>query len=132
MLDNATSHAVDLELSNIVLESFRPNMTAYLQPCDVGIIRNFKLYYRQRQVRHFLECIELEKEMKVKVKETLQFISSAWDAVTPLTIQNCWEHTGIIPHTDDLMQIPRIDRDPKRFPEKSKSSHLSHRCPSSH
>ena len=51
--------------------------------------------------------------MKVNVKEALQFISSAWDAVTPLTIQNCWEHTGIIPHTDDLMQIPRIDRDPE-------------------
>ena len=83
VLENATNHAFDLELSNIVLESFRPNMTAYLQPCDAGIIRNFKLYYRQRQVRHVLECIELEKEMKVNVKEALQFFSGAWDAVTP-------------------------------------------------
>ena len=43
-------------------------MTSHIQPRDAGITRNFKLYYRKNQVGHFLDCIELEKEMKVNVR----------------------------------------------------------------
>ena len=40
ILDNALSHKwnEDEELSNVVLLFLPPNTTAYLQPCDAGIV----------------------------------------------------------------------------------------------
>jgi DDE superfamily endonuclease len=46
LLDNATSHNLENNnFSNIKLYYLPPNTTAYLQPCDQGIIRSFKVSY---------------------------------------------------------------------------------------
>ena len=52
ILDNASSHKwnEDEELSNVVyiyIYFLPPNNTAYLQPCDAGIIWSFKSHYRK-------------------------------------------------------------------------------------
>ena len=46
-IDNATCHP-NLELSNVNIKFFPPNMTAKAQPLDQGILRAFKLYYRTK------------------------------------------------------------------------------------
>ena len=49
-LDNAPSHPKTLQgnLKNIKLVSIPRNNTSQLQPCDAGIIQNFKIKYRKQ------------------------------------------------------------------------------------
>ncbi|XP_008181899.1 tigger transposable element-derived protein 6-like [Acyrthosiphon pisum] len=46
-LDNASSHTDTLILKNIKLIFLPPNTTSICQPLDHGIIKNFKVHYRQ-------------------------------------------------------------------------------------
>jgi hypothetical protein len=52
LLDNAPCHPA-MELSNVRLVFLPPNTTAGTQPLDSGIIRNFKIKYRNM----LLECL---------------------------------------------------------------------------
>lgn len=52
-LDNATSHA-DVNLKNVKLVFFPPNMTSDVQPLDQGVIQCFKLLYRKQLMRHLV------------------------------------------------------------------------------
>ena len=47
LVDNAPSHMVDAEYSNIKIVFLPANMTAKLQPLDQGIIRVVKLAYHK-------------------------------------------------------------------------------------
>ncbi len=47
LVDNAPSHIHEgLEFTNITVVFLPPNTTSHIQPCDAGIIKNFKLKYR--------------------------------------------------------------------------------------
>lgn len=45
LVDNAPTHSLteDLQLTNVRVHHFPPNVTAHLQPCDAGIIHSFKV-----------------------------------------------------------------------------------------
>jgi hypothetical protein len=47
LLDNAPTHSVSetIDLSNIKIHFLPPNTTAFLQPCDAGIINSFKVIF---------------------------------------------------------------------------------------
>lgn len=74
-------------------------MTSFIQPLDAGIIRCFKAYYR----REFcIRAIELDEAgetdiYKIDLLESMLMADMALKAVTPETIKNCWNHTGIQP-----------------------------------
>jgi hypothetical protein len=38
---------------------------------------------------------------KFNIKKCIKYIAHAWDGVTPVTIQNCWLKTGILPKNDE-------------------------------
>ncbi|KIO05782.1 hypothetical protein M404DRAFT_98282, partial [Pisolithus tinctorius Marx 270] len=82
---------------HIQLKSFHPNLTSHVQPNDAGIICSFKAHYRQG----FCQCaIDLDKAgkqdiYKITLHEAMVMAKEAWDAVTPITIKNCWDHCGI-------------------------------------
>ncbi|OQR85796.1 hypothetical protein THRCLA_23005 [Thraustotheca clavata] len=51
LVDNASSHYVDIELSNIDLRYLHKNTTPFLQPQDAGVIKNCKDLYFDLRVK---------------------------------------------------------------------------------
>ncbi|XP_056017299.1 tigger transposable element-derived protein 6-like [Ostrea edulis] len=94
IMDNAPSHAEPL-LSNVRIHYLPPTTTSHLQPLDAGIIQCFKSYYRQKQLKHLIHCIDDKQPPIVPLDKDIRFVKRAWDEVSPTTIQNCWRHSGL-------------------------------------
>ena len=61
LVDNAPSHMVDAEYSNIKIVFLPANMTTKLQLLDQGIIRVVKLAYRKAITKKVLACIDADR-----------------------------------------------------------------------
>jgi len=50
LLDNAPTHSISesINLTNVRVHFLPPNTTAFLQPCDAGIINSFKANYKKK------------------------------------------------------------------------------------
>ena len=67
---------------------------------DAGIICNFKLKYRKSLLLHYVEQIDTAGKFQLlDLKQALYLVRGSWDVVTQDTIQNCFRHTGILPHS---------------------------------
>ena len=100
LLDKVASHFLEVELECVKPFHLPPNTTSHLQPLDGGIICAFKVHYRSLQVKCFIELIEKDQKPDLNLKEPVQFVAMAWRSVSATTIQNCWNHTGIMPTLD--------------------------------
>ncbi|KAH9067486.1 hypothetical protein Ae201684P_021643 [Aphanomyces euteiches] len=107
IVDNAPSHRVDEDLSNVTLRFLPPNTTSVLQPMDSGVIAAFKSHIRRIQTRYLVdECDKLfrsheDSHSPLSVKEierifAINWATEAWANVTQTTIRNCWLHAGIV------------------------------------
>ena len=79
--------------SNIKVLFLPPNTTSKLQPLDLGIIQNFKLYYCNLLMRFVLAKME-ECTTDVKsftVLHAIRWIAQAWSKVKPDVIKNVLE-----------------------------------------
>ncbi|CAF1038190.1 unnamed protein product, partial [Brachionus calyciflorus] len=96
IVDNSSSHK-HVELSNVVVKFFAPNMTSSLQPCDAGIIYSFKSNYKKNLVKFLLEKIEDFNEFKLpELNDAIRMIRKAWNDVLVTTIVRCWDHCDIL------------------------------------
>jgi len=99
LLDNCPGHKIDgIELRNTTVHFLPPNTTSKIQPCDAGIIRTFKAFYKKRYVRSVATGYDLllENPDKINVLQAIQMIRSAWHTdVKPETIRNCFHHCEI-------------------------------------
>jgi len=98
-LDNCSAHHCEsttgTELKSIKLEFLPPNCTAHVQPCDMGIIKNFKDFYRRRLLNYVIDCIELGKSTAVSILQSLRWARLAWELnVTSTTIGHCFKKAG--------------------------------------
>jgi hypothetical protein len=101
LVDNFSAHrAVAYTPTNVQVEFFEPNMTAFVQPCDAGIIKCFKALYRRSLCSRALDLDDAgESEIyKVNLLEAMTIAKDAWDMVTAETINHCWSHTKIEPY----------------------------------
>jgi hypothetical protein len=77
-LDNAPCH-LEMELSNVKLVFFPPNMTVGTQPLDSGIIQNFKVKYRKMLLEFLLSHEDVtalaDVIKKVNVGDTVNWVS---------------------------------------------------------
>ncbi len=101
LVDNCSAHKTinydELKLKNLNIKFLPPNTTSHLQPCDAGIIQNFKVNYRKQLLKLIINSYETtQKEQTIPFSEVMKFISKAWNMVTPTTINNCWYHTKIV------------------------------------
>lgn len=74
-----------------------PNTTSKTQPLDQGIIATFKALYRKQWLRFMLEEVEFGRlPMKtMNLLHAIRFTINAWSDVSPQTIANCWNHSGL-------------------------------------
>lgn len=112
-LDNAASHPREIKLTNIKLIFLPPNTTAYCQPLDQGIIKNFKFWYRSFICKHLISEIDSVTSLADLVKsinllDVIYFIDKAWKNVTSQTIKNCFKKAGFtIPNSvPDTLELP--------------------------
>ena len=100
LIDNFSRHKWRQEsITHIRIECFSPNLTPFVQPADAGIIRCLKAHFRKLLLVRSLNREDAGEDdiFVVNQLEAMRLLNSAWDAVTPTTIQNCWRKTGILP-----------------------------------
>jgi len=97
LLDNAGVHGKEHDsLSNVTVKYLPPNTTTHLQPLDAGIIASFKAHYRKLFLFHLIDQYDGKiPESKLSLKDAVSFLIDAW-SVSANTIENCWQHTGIL------------------------------------
>ncbi|KAG0422390.1 Jerky like protein-like [Dictyocoela muelleri] len=96
ILDNETVHPIDSDYTNVKIIFFRPNVTSLIQPCDLGIIKNFKDFYKKYLNQKILfELDDLcndnlqNKDIikKITLYDAMTFIYKAWKNVSEITIK---------------------------------------------
>jgi len=112
LIDNCPAHIIDcINLRHIKVIFLPANTTSIIQPCDQGIIRTFKAYYRSA-IRgkvlalidnglHDASCSLQPNDIakKITILDDIHLAKKAWNKVSVKTIQNCFRHCGI--KTDD-------------------------------
>jgi hypothetical protein len=99
IIDNFSGHSIQYQPTNVQIEFFEPNLTSFVQPLDAGIIRCVKAHYRGNFCQRAIDLDEAgEREIyKINLLEGMVMADAAWKAITPETIQHCWNHTKIQP-----------------------------------
>ncbi|CAG8534848.1 3736_t:CDS:2, partial [Cetraspora pellucida] len=126
--DNCTAHSSP-RLQNIKLEFLPPHTTSVIQPCDAGIIKNFKANYRKLLVKKWIDDIESGKSFEpINVKEAIYLISDAWKQVSLMTIVNCWNKTKILPLEMDLTAETSDNNDIDELEQVLEELEMSYDC----
>ena len=94
IVDNcsALDQHIATKLKSIQLEYLPPNCTSQLQPCDMGIIKTFKVFYRKRLLSKLIRAMEEKNsdDFTVNVLECLRWSKSVLEnGVTQETTANC-------------------------------------------
>ncbi len=111
LLDNCPGHIplekfaeMNMVLRNTHVFYLPPNMTLAIQPCDVGIIRTFKAYYKKRFNNLLLDGYEnnIDNPEKISILDAFCLPIPTWvEDVSPATITNCFRHCKI--RTSDII-----------------------------
>jgi len=113
-LDNATSHAEPLVLSNVTLKFLPPNTTSKLQPLDLGIIRAFKARYRKHMLKHLItkidSCSDVSLTKGITVLDVVHWIDISWKETKDSTIISCFRIAGF--PVSGLSQCEEVEDDP--------------------
>ncbi len=117
LMDNAGCHPNHLQakFSNIRVCFLPANTTSRLQPLDLGIIQNFKVYYRNLFLRHVLAKIDQctcasEVCKSINVLVAIRWVAMAWSLVQEETVQKCFRKAGVL--ESDLSVVARDEQDP--------------------
>ena len=101
ILDNCTCHP-DMKnvLSNIKMLFLPSNTTSVLQPVDQGIIRNFKVHYRNRLLARMTRSLNVDSSiLNIDLLDSMRLITESWNSLTETTIKNCFAHAKLIKNT---------------------------------
>jgi hypothetical protein len=116
LIDNCTAHTNNLSLKNIKIIFLPSNTTSLIQPCDQGIIRTLKAYYR-RQIREKI-IAELDNRdqsdanaiaKKIPLLDALHLLAMSWKHVSKKTIENCFRKGGFSKINDETSAFEELD-----------------------
>ena len=87
-------------------------MTSVLQPCDSGIIRSFKIFYKTILIKSFIRSLEVNGSIELPdIKTSLYYIIETWSKVSSETIENCWSHVDIIDNNNSVNCVKTYSSD---------------------
>ncbi|MBW0510972.1 hypothetical protein O181_050687 [Austropuccinia psidii MF-1] len=101
LIDNSSGHVYDHDsLVNTSIHLLPTNLISQIQPLNLGIIKNFKSNYRRNLIETYIQTL-LNKDLIIQLPQhhqvkAIECAHIAWDEITSKTIQNCFQHTGII------------------------------------
>ena len=97
ILNNFSGHKINYKPTNVHIEFFKPNLTAFVQPLDAGVIRCFKAHYRRAFCQRALDLDDAgERDVyNITLLESMLMAKDAWDSIASTTIEHCWDHTEI-------------------------------------
>ncbi|KAJ2941431.1 hypothetical protein O0L34_g3643 [Tuta absoluta] len=110
LVDNCPAHPIISNLQNIELAFLPPNTTSILQPMDQSVIKSLKGHYRRKLL---MELVESKGKTSVNMLHAVNFLSKAWEEVTPTTIQHPFRHAGLCTNStiDEVETEPEFDSD---------------------
>lgn len=113
IVDNCPAHNTTVKLTNVNLKFLPPNTTSVIQPMDQGIIKNFKQHYRNLMMTSIIsQSILIDatlSAMKINALQSINWMHSAWKAVTAETICNCFKKAGFILNNE--LSSPVLEED---------------------
>ena len=96
-LNNAQVHPENLvgKCSNIKIWFLPKNTVSSLQPLDAGTIKNFKVKYRKKLLRHVIarisdDYIASDIAKEVNILQAITWVAAARKEVSETTIKNCF------------------------------------------
>ena len=102
-LDNEPVHPKNLvgKYSNIKILFLPKNTISRLQPLYAGIIKNFKVKYRKKLLRHVIARVSNDRSAsdiakEVDILQSITWVAAAWKEVLKTTIKNCFAKCGIL------------------------------------
>ena len=104
LVDNCSAHKPTISLKNVSIFLLPPNTTSILQPCDMGISKSMKSYFRHEMRQKLIDILDDAPEAglmaqtvvkRINLLDAMHMIKGAWAKVTTATIQNCWKKGGI-------------------------------------
>ena len=128
IVDNCPAHPHVEGLNAINLVFLPPNTTSKTQPMDQGLIRSLKAHYRCKVVQMYITAIDNNRPLPpINMLLAMHMLVSAWDRVSPSTIQNCFRAAGISQQSQECavaddddpfdMLVEEIDNLRERAPE---------------
>ncbi|KAK7098293.1 hypothetical protein V1264_002625 [Littorina saxatilis] len=103
LIDNCSAHIDVPGLSQIDIHNLPANTTSIMQPCDMGIIRTTKAYFRHEMRQIVIDAMEDCETLtapsvakKVTVLDAMHMLADAWAKVSATTIMNCWRKAGMV------------------------------------
>ena len=104
-LDNATVlqlHSLTCIVNMKIV--FLPKNTLHWQPLDAGIIRSFKMKYRQKLIRYVIahandNLFASDTAKSIDILQATLWVADAWKEASVETIKNCLAKCGITEQT---------------------------------
>jgi hypothetical protein len=115
LMDNAPSHIIPKNLTNVRVEFLPPTTTSHLQPMDAGIINAYKAHYRRYLVQYYVDEIDAGRLPKIEISNAIRWTKLAWDEISANTISACWRHTGILPIEASDNLVPDLPSSPAKL-----------------
>jgi hypothetical protein len=121
IMDNCSTHIPLMQLASVVtlhnttVLYLPPNTTSKIQPCDTGIIRSLKAYFRRRFNHLLIQRLQdkVADPEKIDVLEAMHIAVATWSMDVKLeTIRNCFRHCRIRTTDADVTSVseePLID-----------------------
>jgi hypothetical protein len=115
IMDNCSAHIPLMQLASVVtlydttVFYLPPNTTSKIQPCDAGIIKSLKAYYRRCFNRLLIQRLQdkVANPEKIDVLEAMHIAVAAWSMdVKPKTIHNFFRHCRIRTTDADVTPVP--------------------------
>jgi hypothetical protein len=133
LLDNAPGHGQEFTRENVAVKFLPPNVTAWKQPMDMGIIAALKKRYKFLILKDIIGFNDLPATARESMQQAVQamrrgaagieygkpatlldaakYAAEAWSNVSASTIENCFKKANIVPS----LRTSNATDDPKNF-----------------